>query len=687
MTLAHLLSSGLALVPIPRGQKGPTSKGWNERVNVITDPADAHRLEGLNVGLAHAYCTPTPTCAIDVDNFDKAQEWLRAQGLDLDDLYIPDESVCFTSKQKGRIKFLLRLPAGRRPIPTRQVLVDGEVVLEFRCASASGKTVQDLLPPSVHPSGRKYEWITDVDVASMPTLPDDWLAVWLGLEESPAPEKQPQDIFANVPDYIKRLGPCELTQRLTGYGQSDKPSLRLIEQECQQVSEAMRTGGASRAEPLWRADIGLIKHTDSGEFACHQASSKHPSYSHDETERKIQAYDAGPTTCAHYEHLNPGACRSCRHWGVIKSPIALGRQTSNVKPNHIAPPVEHLHARKPFQLLSAGDLLSSPVPLREYLLLDFLPKNIIGCLVAPGGTGKSMLAMHIGVALSGGTSLFARYLAPKPGVVVYLSGEDDEHEMHRRLSRIVSAESPRTQELVKKNFYLLDRSEQFDLFTKKDGVGEAEITQVVSELASAIRDQTETDVALLIVDPAARFRGGEENSASDVNRFIQALYRLREMLGCSVLVLHHVNKGARGNGASQNNARGSSAFADGVRLMYEMNPLDDMPSVLQLTCVKSNYGKRPDPLTLLQQPDGTLAPSTHSSEDMRHRLVLKELQGANLTKQQFKSTFGGKDGKLGMSDREIRAVLTELESRGLIEVKERQPIKVTDSGERLLNAS
>jgi len=565
-------------------------------------------------------------------------------------------------------------------------LVDGEVVLEFRCASENGKTVQDLLPPSIHPSGREYVWVTDVDIDAMPTLPEEWLALWLGLERASVPEKQTQNIFENVPDHIKRLGPCELTQRLTGYGQSDKPSLRLIEQECEQVAEAMRTGGASRAEPLWRADIGLIKHTDGGDFACHQASSKHPSYSHDETERKIRAYDAGPTTCQHYQNLNPGSCRACKHHGHIKSPIVLGRQTAIVEPCEGEPLPAILRFREPFTLVSAGSLLSRPVPPREFLLLDFLPKSIIGGLVAPGGTGKSMLAMHIGVALSGGTSLFARYFAPKPGVVVYLSGEDDEHEMHRRLSRIVSAESARTQELVKKNFHLLDRSEQFDLFTKKDGVGEAEITQVVTELATAIREQIDTDVALLIVDPAARFRGGEENSASDVNRFIQALYRLREMLGCSVLVLHHVNKGARGNGASQNNARGSSAFADGVRLMYELNPSDQMPSVLQLTCVKSNYGKRPEPLTLLQQPDGTLAPSTHSTQDMRHKMVLKELHGAGLTKQQFKSNFGGKGKKLGMSDREIRDVLTDLETRGLIEVTERQPMRVTEAGEKLLTA-
>ena len=81
--IAALIESGLALVPIPRGQKMPISPGWNRRESVITSPADARKLIGMNVGLAHAYSTPTPTCALDIDDGKAAIRWLDNEGIDL----------------------------------------------------------------------------------------------------------------------------------------------------------------------------------------------------------------------------------------------------------------------------------------------------------------------------------------------------------------------------------------------------------------------------------------------------------------------------------------------------------------------------------------------------------------------------------------------------------------------------
>ena len=75
--LKQMLSAGLALIPIPRGQKGPTIVGWNTRAACITDPLRAGELVGQNAGLAHAY---SGTCALDVDNFQAAAAWLAKQG-------------------------------------------------------------------------------------------------------------------------------------------------------------------------------------------------------------------------------------------------------------------------------------------------------------------------------------------------------------------------------------------------------------------------------------------------------------------------------------------------------------------------------------------------------------------------------------------------------------------------------
>src|SRR3546814_14499736 len=79
---------------------------------------------------------------------------------------------------------------------------------------------------------------------------------------------------------------------------------------------------------------------------------------------------------------------------------------------------------------------------------------------------------------------------------------------------------------------------------------------------------------LIVIDPASRFRGGNENSADDVTRFVEQLERLRQETGATVLVCHHANKasmnettGVRGQAAT----RGSSAMTDGVRWQLNLS--------------------------------------------------------------------------------------------------------------------
>ena len=51
----------------------------------------------------------------------------------------------------------------------------------FRCASESGKTVVDLIPPSIHPSGTSYKWIWNVGLEHVVEIPDWILKHWLKL--------------------------------------------------------------------------------------------------------------------------------------------------------------------------------------------------------------------------------------------------------------------------------------------------------------------------------------------------------------------------------------------------------------------------------------------------------------------------------------------------------------------------
>jgi hypothetical protein len=95
------LEEGMALVAIRLGQKGPVSTAWNKLDNVITDPEQASGLTG-NIGLAHAYCLPVPTMALDLDDIARAEPWLAARGIDVHALLEAEDAVQIISGKAGR---------------------------------------------------------------------------------------------------------------------------------------------------------------------------------------------------------------------------------------------------------------------------------------------------------------------------------------------------------------------------------------------------------------------------------------------------------------------------------------------------------------------------------------------------------------------------------------------------------
>ncbi|MEI6644280.1 MAG: bifunctional DNA primase/polymerase [Novosphingobium sp.] len=179
-TVSEYIDQGMALLGIPARQKGPVTKGWNKAENAITDSERAAALTG-NVGLAHAYSNP-PTMALDIDDLPKARTWLEERGVDLDTLLDANDAVQVCSGRQGRAKLIYRLRGGMAPLLTKQITAPetGEMVLELRCASANGLTVQDVLPPSIHPeTGLPYTWGGKGDWRAIPVIPDALLAIWL----------------------------------------------------------------------------------------------------------------------------------------------------------------------------------------------------------------------------------------------------------------------------------------------------------------------------------------------------------------------------------------------------------------------------------------------------------------------------------------------------------------------------
>ena len=216
---------GMALVPIPTGLKGPRSKGWNKQENAVADPEGALELAG-NLGLAHAYSTP-PTMALDIDDLPKARGWLAERGVDLDTLLAAEDGVQISSGRPDRAKLIYRLSRGVAPIPTKQITdpKTGEVILEFRCATANGLTMQDVLPPSVHPdTGQPYRWAGKGSWRDIPQIPQSLLGVWRAQLKTPAAPALAGGVAAHdspvitlSPETIQHLRGALLSMRADDY--------------------------------------------------------------------------------------------------------------------------------------------------------------------------------------------------------------------------------------------------------------------------------------------------------------------------------------------------------------------------------------------------------------------------------------------------------------------------------------
>lgn len=164
----HVL--GWSLVGIPSGSKAPSTFGWQTKATGLEywDNNPGH-----NVGLLHGL---SGTCAIDIDHMENARTIFDGMAIDLDALLASAPQIIGRS---GRGKAIFRAPSDT--LTTRKISwpVAGdprrtEVVFEFRAG-----TVQDVLPPSIHPdTGEPYRWAGRPIDDGLPDLPEQVLTIW-----------------------------------------------------------------------------------------------------------------------------------------------------------------------------------------------------------------------------------------------------------------------------------------------------------------------------------------------------------------------------------------------------------------------------------------------------------------------------------------------------------------------------
>lgn len=280
--------------------------------------------------------------------------------------------------------------------------------------------------------------------------------------------------------------------------------------------------------------------------------------------------------------------------------------------------------------LDVRNALTTPPPVPDHVLPG-LPIGAVGTVVAPGGTGKSMLLlqsavdMAIGRPFLGGRWTVDLDSTPTDSArVVLVAAEESVDEMRRRLHHVVAhaigqlgaplmAGAPQAllQQLHENlAIYPLAGRGRLPL----DAADGSSTTKALHGLSEGAR--------LVVLDPLRQFHSGDENDSWTMTALVQTCQMVAEKNRCAFVFAHHTTKYATLNGLGDQAgaSRGSAALTDAVRWQLNLAAVDDALAKqygldaserrghIKVELAKANYIGVQAPIVLKKEPGGVLTP-------------------------------------------------------------------------------
>lgn len=238
-------------------------------------------------------------------------------------------------------------------------------------------------------------------------------------------------------------------------------------------------------------------------------------------------------------------------------------------------------------LFCARDLDGRDVPPRRQLVKGLIPARAVTLLSGDGGTGKSLVALQLGVAVQLSTRWLGHEVS-ETGPVIFFTAEDDRDEIHRRMNDILRRESA--------SFKDLDGLHVAPLAGEDALLGEATREGIIKPtgLFHALESHTQRlKPKLVVIDTLADTFGGDEIKRAQARQFIGLLRGLAMRYDTAVLLLAHPSLSGMNSGSGMS---GSTGWNNSVRSrlyferVKERDRYETDPDARVLKTMKSNYG-------------------------------------------------------------------------------------------------
>ena len=277
-------------------------------------------------------------------------------------------------------------------------------------------------------------------------------------------------------------------------------------------------------------------------------------------------------------------------------------------------------AAEPIEMLDASMFAGQPVPMRPWHVDDLIPAGTVTGLSGDGATGKSTIALQLGVVTVAGGYWLGR--STGRGACVYLTAEDDVDEVHRRLDAITRGMDIDLAGLVDLKIVPLAHRDAL-LASAEPRTGILRPTPLFAALDQRI---AEVGPALLILDTKADLFGGDENNRAQARQFVGMLRAQAIRHHTTTLLLDHPSLGGMASGTGTS---GSTAWNNSLRSrLYFERVKDDAgkePDVdaRVLRIMKSNYARSGDEIKVRWE-GGTFKVPTTSSGNLFTRQAVEE---------------------------------------------------------------
>ena len=238
------------------------------------------------------------------------------------------------------------------------------------------------------------------------------------------------------------------------------------------------------------------------------------------------------------------------------------------------------------RFFTASDLHGKAIPPREWLVDGLVPMNTVTLLGGDGGTGKSLLALQLATAVATDAAWLGKHT--ESGKALFISAEDDKHELHRRMADIARANDIALSDL--KNLHMRSLAGEDALLATLGADGRLTASGLYAEVSKMV---DEVRPKLIILDTLADLFPGNENDRTQARQFIGLMRRLAHVCHSAVVVLAHpslsgINSGTGTSGSTGwNNSVRSRLYLERVHEGgYEANP-----DARTLSTKKANYGR------------------------------------------------------------------------------------------------